>query len=75
MPEKAMLDEGALAAALGLSKRTVRRMVSRNELPPPFRLAGKSTWFSGKVLLHIEARADREARDAERAAKKLEALG
>lgn len=74
MPEKTLLDECALADALCLSKRTVRRMVARNELPPPFRFAGKSTWLTGKVLAHIEARAERQARDAERAARKLEAL-
>ena len=74
LPEKTLLDETALASALCLSKRTIRRMVSRNELPPPFRFAGKSNWMSGKVLAHIEARADRQARDAERAAKKMEAL-
>jgi len=74
LPEKTLLDESALAVALTLSKRTVRRMVSRNELPPPFRFAGKSTWLSGKVLAHIEARAERQASDAERAARKLETL-
>ena len=74
MDDKTMVDESALAAALKLSKRSVRRMVQRNELPPPFRFAGKSTWFTGKVLAHIEARAEREARDAERAARKLDGL-
>jgi predicted DNA-binding transcriptional regulator AlpA len=74
LPEKSMLDEAALATALDLSKRTVRRMVARHELPPPFRFAGKSTWFSGKVLAHVERRADALARDGERAARKLEAL-
>ena len=74
MPEKTMLDELALAAALRVSKRTIRRMVSRYELPPPFRFAGKSTWLVGKVLAHIEARAERKAQDAERAVRKLESL-
>ncbi len=73
LPERTLLDECALSAALNLSKRTVRRMVSRHELPPPFRFAGKSTWLTGKVLAHIEARAERQVRDAERAARKLEA--
>jgi hypothetical protein len=40
LPGQTLLDETALAGALGLSKRTVRRMVSRHELPPPFRFAG-----------------------------------
>lgn len=74
LPERTLLDESALSTALNLSKRTVRRMVSRHELPPPFRFGGKSTWLTGKVLAHIEARAERQARDAERAARKLDTL-
>jgi predicted DNA-binding transcriptional regulator AlpA len=74
LPGQTLLDEAALAGALGLSKRTVRRMVSRHELPPPFRFAGKSTWISSKVLAHVEAEAERKARDAARAARRLEEL-
>jgi predicted DNA-binding transcriptional regulator AlpA len=71
LPEKALLDEAALATALDLSKRTIRRMVSRRELPPPFRFAGKSTWFAGKVLAHVERRADKLAAECARAAGNL----
>ncbi len=74
MPDKTLLDERALASALNVSKRTVRRMVARHELPPPVRFGGKSTWLTGRVLAHVEARAERQARDAERAARKLDAL-
>lgn len=74
LPDRTLLDEGALSVALNLSKRTVRRMVTRHELPRPFRFGGKSTWLSGKILQHIEARAEREAREGERAARKLEAI-
>ena len=74
LPDRTLLDEGALAVALNLSKRTVRRMVVRHELPRPFRFGGKSTWLSGKVLEHIEVRAAREARESDRAARKLEAI-
>lgn len=74
MPEKALIDECALATALSVSKRTVRRMTSRHELPPPFRFAGKATWFAGKALAHIEARADRQARDAELTAARTRAI-
>jgi hypothetical protein len=44
LPNDAILDETALAVALAVSKRTVRRMVGRHELPPPFAFAGRSMW-------------------------------
>ncbi len=66
LPEKAMLDGAALAKALGVTKRTVRRMVGRYELPPSIRLRGRSMWFAGKVVAYLEAQADRLARNAEK---------
>lgn len=71
MPEKTLLTEDALARALGVSKRTVRRMVARFELPPAVRFGGRSTWQAGAVLRWFEARADRAAREAQRAASKI----
>ena len=71
MPSSALVDEAALAHTLGVSKRTVRRMVARYELPPPVRLAGRSTWQAGKVVSWFEQRAERLAREAERHAKKV----
>ena len=74
LPERAILDERALAAALGVSKRTVRRMVGRYELPPPISFSGRSAWQVGKVLAWFEARAERAARDAERNARRLDGM-
>ena len=74
VPAKTLLDETALAKVLQVSKRTVRRMVGRFELPPPIKLRGRSMWFAGKVLDYLEARAERLARDAEKAAIKLSRL-
>ncbi len=72
LPDKTLLTENALASALGVSKRTVRRMVARFELPPAVRFGGRSCWQSGAVLRWFEARADRAARQAGRAASKFE---
>src|SRR5207249_10021577 len=72
LPDRTLLDETALAEALGVTKRTIRRMVGRFELPPPVRFAGRSTWQVGRVVVWFEARADRRAREAERQARKLE---
>lgn len=71
MPERTLLDENALAKALGVTKRTVRRMVARFELPPPVSFAGRSTWQSGRVLAWFEVRAERAARDARRISDRL----
>lgn len=75
LPPRTLISEKALANIIGVCQRTVRSMVSRYELPPPVRFAGKATWQAGKVLDHFEARADRAAREAERAARTLRKLG
>src|SRR6185436_14270428 len=64
MPAKAILNEHALARALGVTQRTIRRMVQRNELPPPIPMAGQAVWFAGRVLEHAETRAERAEKDA-----------
>ena len=74
LPEKTILDEAALAAALGVCKRTVRAMVGRYELPPPAPYAGRSCWMAGRILAHFEAQGERVAREAERAAEKFRKL-
>ena len=75
LPAKALLDECALAAALKVTQRTIRRMVARFELPPPILLAGRSTWIADRVLAHLEARAARAARRAEQDERRIAAIG
>jgi len=70
----AILDEPALAGALGVCVRTLRRMVVRHELPPPFKAAGRSRWFAGKVLDHFKQAAERKEKEAERAAAKIRSI-
>lgn len=72
LPDRALLDERALAHVFGVTKRTVRRMVGRYELPPPVRLAGRATWQAGQVLRWFEGRAERLAREANRRSRRLE---
>jgi predicted DNA-binding transcriptional regulator AlpA len=66
LPEKAILTEAALATTIGVTQRTIRRMVQRNEIPPPVPLAGQAVWFAGGVLAYIQSRIDRRLRDASR---------
>ncbi len=70
----AILDETALAGALGVCVRTLRRMVVRHELPPPFKAAGRSRWFAGRVLEHFKRAAERKEKEAERAAAKIRSI-
>ncbi|HEY3319903.1 MAG TPA: hypothetical protein VGP72_05440 [Planctomycetota bacterium] len=74
MSRHALIDERALALSFAVTPRTIRRMVARHELPPPVRMAGRATWLAGKVIEHIEARAERAARKAEQEAQRLAAL-
>jgi len=71
LPEAALLDEEALANMLQVTRRTVRRMVARFELPPPIRLANRSTWRAGTILSWIERRIAAEAEKAARLGAKL----
>ena len=60
-PADTLLDERALASALGASPRTVRRMVARVELPAGFRLGGRTVWLVGTVRKYLEERAQNAA--------------
>ena len=74
LPPDALLDETAVASALKVSKRTIRRMVSRYELPPPVRFAGRATWQAARILTWFERRADRAEREARRRSERLDAV-
>lgn len=74
MPPKTLLDEGALAEVLRVTKRTVRRMVSRYELPPGILFGGRKRWQAGKILEYFEAEAERLAKEAEKRARKFRNL-
>lgn len=73
LPARAMMDEKGLSSHLGVSTRTIERMVASHQLPPPFRLAKKSWWFAGRILEHFEAAAAKAAEEAAREAERLQA--
>jgi hypothetical protein len=64
LPHDTLLDSGALAELFGLSPRTLRRMVSRYELPPGIYVGGRKLWIAGKVLEYLVERAESLARDS-----------
>jgi predicted DNA-binding transcriptional regulator AlpA len=75
LPAGSLLDETALAQALVVTKRTVRRMVGRYELPPPIQFGGRSTWQAGSILRWFESRAGKAARKAQRRATAFDRNG
>jgi len=70
----ALLDAKALAFALRVCDRTLRRMVRRHELPPPVSFGGRGRWLAGAVLSHFKARAARAEKEAAREIARLKAL-
>lgn len=74
LPEKTLVDESSLAAALKVTSRTVRRMVSRLELPPPVQLGGRSVWMVGRVLEHIESALEDAKQEAVKELQRIQRL-
>lgn len=75
LPPGALLDECAMAEVFAVTKRTIRRMVNKQELPPPISLAGRSTWVAGSVVQHIADRVDEASQRAGREARRIDAVG
>jgi predicted DNA-binding transcriptional regulator AlpA len=75
LPDRTLLDVAAMAAALGVCTKTVRSMADRGELPPPVTFAGRSMWFSGRVLAWVEAEAQAREREADQHRAKIRTLG
>ena len=69
--EGTLLDQKRLAAILSVEPRTIRRMVTRFELPPPVSFAGRSVWLSDRILAHLDAAAERAEREAQRRERKI----
>lgn len=69
-----LIDERALAEALGVCVRTLRRMVRRGDLPPAVRLGRKKIWQSDRVLDHLDRRAAEVENAAARERGKIQSL-
>ncbi len=67
-----LVTERALAAMLGRSVVSIKRAVTRGELPPPVRILGCPRWTAGSIVRHIEKRLDSAARKAERKRRESE---
>jgi len=70
----ALVDQAALAAALRVNPRTVRRMVARGELPEAVKLGSRRLWLAGRVVEHLAGRAERAEHEAERRLERIRRL-
>jgi len=68
---EALVDEGVLAEAFGVSGRTIRRMVNRYELPPPIRVAGRPMWLAGNVTAWLKDKAEQAEKYARAEAERI----
>jgi hypothetical protein len=68
-----VITEAGLARLLRRHQSSVKRACERGELPPPTRLCGQPVWTVRIIRDHIEDRLMREAKDAERTRKRIEA--
>ena len=64
LPSPSLLDESALAKILRVTPRTVRRMVTRYEIPPGVKLGNRKVWIADDVLAYLRQRAQRVAEDS-----------
>ena len=70
----AFVTEVGLARLLNRCPTSIKRAVSRGELPPSARLCGGPVWTVGAIIRHIEKRLKVAAREAEKMARKISEL-
>ena len=67
LPLGVFVTEDGLALLLGKGCReSIKRAVTRGELPQPVKLMGKNTWTARTIIEHIEGRLAAEARRSAR---------
>lgn len=61
-----LLDMDGAAAFLGISKRTLSGMISRQEAPPHIKISRSYRWLPSSIVTWIELQATGKARPATR---------
>jgi len=74
MPRESIITEEALAGIFNRHPVSIKRAVSRGELPPSTRLLGKPVWTAGTILDHITGRLDAAKQEAEKINRKISQL-
>jgi hypothetical protein len=71
MEPETIIREQGLAEMLGCHPITIKRSVTRGELPPPVRMNGKPCWTARSIVEHIEERLRKAKREAEAEAERI----
>lgn len=71
LPEGAIVNEQAMARIFGKCRMSVKRAVSKNQLPRPVKMFDSLVWTAGAVLKHLEGRLAAEQKDAEKLRRKV----
>jgi hypothetical protein len=71
LPPDTVLSEEALARMFGRHPVSIKRAVSRGELPPSIRLFGKATWTARAVLGHLNNRLEAARKETEQLARRI----
>jgi hypothetical protein len=70
----AIITESGLARMMNRHPKSIKRAVSRGELPKPCRLMGQPVWTADSIIRHIEKRLEDAAKDALKQAKRFSQL-
>ena len=71
LPPAALVSPALLARVLGVTERTLRRLVERSELPQPLALGTRKYWLAGRIVTWLESRSDIAERETHERAKKI----
>lgn len=74
LPPGAIVTEDALANLFQRHPASIKRAVSRGELPAPARLLGGNAWTAGAIVKHVEKRMEIASKDAGKIARRLNDL-
>ena len=69
-----ILDSKELAATLGVCQRTLKRMITRHELPPGVKLGRRFVWDGGRIKDWLDRRAEEAESEAERELSRIRKL-
>jgi hypothetical protein len=69
-----VLSEEALAKMFGRHRVSIKRAVSRGELPPSVRLFGEPVWTVQALRDHLNHRLEEAKKEAERLQRRISAL-
>lgn len=74
LPAEAVISEQGLAKLFGRHRVSIKRAISRGELPASIRLFGQEVWTIRVLREHLAKRLDAAKVESERSQKKLNEL-